>query len=99
MMAFGVCAQALMKMSEMVPRPTGAKPTGLERVGAPVGDCFVACADRREAASERAESLVKARRSRGLMGNNVRLVPSERFSAEQRGTPFPLPLPQNIDSK
>src|SRR6185437_624931 len=73
MVAFGVCLQAFMKMSEMEPRPTGAKPTGLERVGAPLIEVAGFCAARRVAASDRAESFVKARRSKGLMGNNVRL--------------------------
>ena len=63
-----------MKILEMSPIPTGAKPTGLERVGAPVIEVAGFWAGRRVAASVRAESFAKARRSKGLMGNTVRLL-------------------------
>src|SRR5580704_3257249 len=95
MVAFGVRAQAFMKISEMAPRPTGAKPTGLLSVGAPVTEVAGFCAGSFVAASVRAESLVKARRSIGLMGINVRLSKVSDFRVPPLA---PSPL-QNIHSK
>jgi hypothetical protein len=71
--AFGVREQAFMKMSEMAPSPTGAKPTGLESVGAPVIELAGFCAGRRLDAKVRAERAVKRRRESKFMCTNVRL--------------------------